>query len=87
MGPPHEPPKAATFTAGCAGGIRLIRRYQTEVSAHLPARCPFTPSCSAYAALAFERFGFWRAVALMCGRLWRCRTNVAWGTPDPLPGD
>ena len=73
--------------AGPTGlAISLIRRYQTEVSAHLPPRCPFAPSCSAYAASAFERFGFWHGLALTVGRLWRCRTNVAWGTPNPVPG-
>ncbi|WP_154936261.1 membrane protein insertion efficiency factor YidD [Micromonospora palomenae] len=40
------------------------------------------PSCSVYAASAFARFGFWRGLALTIGRLWRCRTNVAWGTPN-----
>ncbi len=78
----------SVLTSGGPTGlaIRLIRQYQTEVSAHLPARCPFTPSCSTYAASAFERFGFWRGLALTVGRLWRCRTNVSWGTPNPLPG-
>lgn len=66
--------------------VQMVRRYQTEVSAHSPPRCPFTPSCSNYAIGALERFGLWRGARLAVGRLYRCRTNVAWGTPNPVPG-
>ncbi|SBT49810.1 membrane protein insertion efficiency factor YidD [Micromonospora auratinigra] len=76
----------ALRTGDGASGLarRLIRVYQTRISAYRPARCPYVPSCSTYAAAAFERFGFRRGLALMVGRLWRCRTDVAWGTPHPL---
>lgn len=65
--------------------VRMIRRYQTAVSAHTPPRCPFTPSCSNYAIVALERFGLWRGVRLAIARLYRCRADVAWGTPNPVP--
>jgi putative membrane protein insertion efficiency factor len=69
--------------AGLATG--LIRRYRDDVSAYLPPRCPFTPSCSRYAMVALERFGFWRGMALTLRRLYRCRSTVVWGTPNPVP--
>jgi putative membrane protein insertion efficiency factor len=68
-----------------AAAIRMIRRYQTEVSAHRPARCPFVPSCSHYGIDALERYGALRGGWLIIKRLWRCRSTVLWGTADPVP--
>ncbi|GAA3201902.1 membrane protein insertion efficiency factor YidD [Dactylosporangium siamense] len=77
--------RVLTAPASVAGlAAAMIRRYQTGISAHRPARCPFTPSCSNYGLAAFETHGFRRGLALTAGRLWRCRAGVAWGTPDPV---
>ena len=46
--------------------------------------CRFHPSCSAYAAGAFGRFGFLKALRLTSGRLLRCHPFNA-GGHDPLP--
>ena len=55
------------------GMIALIRMYQRLAPAAVKDRCRFEPSCSEYAALAFERhgamLGLWRAIT----RLLRCR--------------
>ncbi|HJD23087.1 MAG TPA: membrane protein insertion efficiency factor YidD, partial [Firmicutes bacterium] len=37
--------------------IALIRLYQRTISAKSPPVCRFTPTCSAYAIEASERFG------------------------------
>jgi uncharacterized protein len=61
-----------------------IRVYQRDISAHRPARCRFSPSCSEYAAQAIERRGAVRGAALAVRRLVRCRPGGARGA-DPLP--
>ncbi|HEX6681973.1 MAG TPA: membrane protein insertion efficiency factor YidD [Candidatus Limnocylindrales bacterium] len=63
----------------------LIRLYQTDVSAHTPPRCRFTPTCSNYGLEAIDRYGVRSGVWLTAKRLARCRTDVAWGTLDPIP--
>jgi putative membrane protein insertion efficiency factor len=66
-------------------GLAAIRGYQTGVSAHLPARCRYVPSCSAYAAEAVNRYGLKVGSQLTAARLRRCRRDVPRGTADPLP--
>jgi putative membrane protein insertion efficiency factor len=63
----------------------LIRRYQTRVSVRTPARCRFDPTCSNYGLQAIDRYGVGLGIWLICQRLARCRSDVAWGTPDPIP--
>jgi uncharacterized protein len=66
------------------GMLAAIRTYQREVSAHRPAVCRFTPSCSEYAAQAIERRGAFRGTVLAARRLLRCRPGGARGA-DPVP--
>jgi putative membrane protein insertion efficiency factor len=61
-----------------------IRLYQQEVSAHRPACCRFTPSCSEFAAQAIEHRGALRGSWLVVRRLLRCRPGGARGA-DPVP--
>jgi putative membrane protein insertion efficiency factor len=61
-----------------------IRLYQREVSAHRPACCRFTPSCSEFAAQAIEQRGALRGTWLAVRRLLRCRPGGARGA-DPVP--
>lgn len=63
---------------GVAGGVaraivRGIRVYQREVSAHRPGCCRFSPTCSEYGVQAIQLHGARRGLALLGGRLLRCR--------------
>jgi putative membrane protein insertion efficiency factor len=87
----------ATFSTGLLGGreprqpgavaravLASIRVYQRDVSAHRPACCRFTPSCSEYAAQAVSQRGALRGTLLAARRLLRCRPGGNRGA-DPLP--
>jgi hypothetical protein len=62
----------------------MIRFYRRGVSPLLPPACRYTPSCSAYAEEAVERFGAVRGGWLAARRLLRCHP---WGGSgyDPVP--
>lgn len=64
--------------------LRLIRAYQRWISPVRPPSCRFTPTCSAYAVTAIERFGALRGGWLATRRLLRCGP---WhpGGHDPVP--
>lgn len=64
--------------------IRAIRFYQRRISARLPARCRYTPTCSAYMATAIERFGLLRGGLMGLWRLLRCNPLFPSGY-DPVP--
>jgi putative membrane protein insertion efficiency factor len=64
--------------------IAAVRLYQREISPRRPARCHFTPTCSAYAIEALEEHGALRGSWLTVRRLVRCRPGGAHG-PDPVP--
>ena len=62
----------------------LVRGYQRFLSPALPPACRFTPSCSAYAVTALERYGAVRGTWMALRRLARCHP---WnpGGYDPVP--
>lgn len=64
--------------------IRLIRWYQRAISSHTAPVCRFTPTCSAYAIEAIERFGAFKGLGLALWRILRCNP---WGGHgyDPVP--
>ncbi|HEV3243871.1 MAG TPA: membrane protein insertion efficiency factor YidD [Chthoniobacterales bacterium] len=62
----------------CKIAIFLIRVYQRTLSrflSRLGVRCRFHPTCSEYAILALQRFGFRRGTAKAFQRLIRCRPD------------
>lgn len=61
-----------------------IKAYRRVVSPLLPPRCRFTPTCSAYAITAIERYGVIRGGWLAVKRIARCHP---WnpGGADPVP--
>ena len=64
--------------------IGSIHFYQRAISANTPPACRFTPTCSAYAIQAIERFGVIRGTGLAIWRILRCNP---WGGHgyDPVP--
>jgi len=50
----------------------LIRFYQLAVSPHFPAHCRYYPTCSAYAVMAVEKYGFFRGSFMAIKRILRC---------------
>ncbi|MBB2942822.1 hypothetical protein FB565_002535 [Actinoplanes lutulentus] len=62
-------------------GIVLYRR----VSPRLATRCRYTPTCSAYALEAIERYGLGKGGRMALARLARCGPRVPFGTSDPVP--
>jgi uncharacterized protein len=61
-----------------------IRAWQITFSAVLPPSCRFSPSCSAYAITAIERYGPVKGAGLAARRIARCHP---WGGSgyDPVP--
>lgn len=66
-------------------GLAAIRGYQRGISAHTPARCHYTPTCSQYGAQAVRRYGLAGGSRLTAARIHRCTSTVPHGTADPLP--
>lgn len=52
--------------------VAALRVYKIVVSPLLPPACRFYPSCSEYAAQAFEKHGLLRGGAMAVSRLARC---------------
>ena len=64
--------------------LGLVGLYQKTLSPFWPARCRYSPSCSAYAQEAVERFGPWKGSWLALKRLARCQPWGGLGY-DPVP--
>ncbi|MEI8188209.1 MAG: membrane protein insertion efficiency factor YidD [candidate division NC10 bacterium] len=62
----------------------MIRGYQRWIAPAFPPACRFTPSCSAYALEAVERYGLCRGLWLSVRRLLRCHPYHPGGF-DPVP--
>ena len=68
-----------------SAALGLIRFYQTTLGpAFSPSVCRFTPSCSAFAYEAIEKWGVVRGIGLSARRLFRCRPFGGCGY-DPVP--
>ncbi|MGI8760923.1 MAG: membrane protein insertion efficiency factor YidD [Jatrophihabitantaceae bacterium] len=64
--------------------VAVIRGYRLVISPSRAPSCRYTPTCSAYAIEAIERFGLARGGRLALGRLLRCHPWHA-GGHDPVP--
>jgi len=64
--------------------VWLARAWAWGPSRLLPPTCRFQPSCSAYAAEAWTRYGLWRGTVLTGRRLLRCHPWGGCGF-DPVP--
>ena len=66
------------------GMIRLIRIYQKYISPYKRTKCPYAPTCSAYAVEAIEKHGALKGGLLTLWRLLRCNP-FSHGGYDPVP--
>ena len=64
--------------------LGLIGFYRRGISPLLPSSCRYTPSCSAYAAEAIDKYGVGRGGWLAFRRILRCRPFGGHGY-DPVP--
>lgn len=64
--------------------LGLIFIYQHAISPLFPSCCRFTPTCSEYGRIAFERYGFCKGFVLTAKRVLRCRPGGGHGY-DPVP--
>ena len=65
--------------------LSLIRFYQKHVSPAFPARCRFSPTCSAYAYEAICKYGAIKGGWLALKRLLRCHPFYKGNYFDPVP--
>ena len=65
--------------------LSLIRFYQRHISPAFPARCRFSPTCSAYAYEAINKYGVFKGGYLALRRLLRCHPFYKGDWYDPVP--
>lgn len=53
--------------------LAFLGAYKRYLSPHLPRACRFTPTCSEFAVLAIERYGFARGTVRAVARVLRCQ--------------
>jgi hypothetical protein len=64
--------------------LSLISVYQGSLRFILPSACRFTPSCSEYAKLAIEKYGFLVGGMKACKRVATCHPLSGKSGFDPL---
>ena len=64
--------------------VALIRFYKLAISPYLPRACRYTPTCSAYAVEALQKYGLFKGGRLAVKRILSCHP---WGGSgyDPVP--
>lgn len=65
--------------------LSLIRFYRKFISPGTPPACRFSPTCSAYAMEAIERYGAGMGLWLAVKRLSRCHPFYKGDFLDPVP--
>ena len=64
--------------------LALVRFYRKGISPLLPPSCRYTPTCSEYAIIALQRYGFLKGSWLAIKRIGRCHPWKPGGY-DPVP--
>ena len=64
--------------------VAAIGFYRARLSPLFPPVCRFSPTCSKYALLAYQRHGFWRGTWLAVRRIFKCHPFHPGGS-DPVP--
>lgn len=62
-----------------------IKFYQKQISAGMPPRCRYIPTCSQYAIEAIEKYGCAKGSILAVRRICRCHPFSKHGIYDPVP--
>lgn len=65
--------------------LSMIRFYRRHISPYRPACCRFTPTCSAYAMEAIEKYGAMKGGFLALKRFLRCNPFYKGDFIDPVP--
>ena len=65
--------------------LAMIRFYRRHISPLTPPACRFTPTCSAYAYEAIEKYGAWKGGFLALKRFLRCHPFTKADPYDPVP--
>ena len=65
--------------------LAIIRFYRHYISPYTPPSCRFTPTCSAYAYDAIEKYGAAKGGWLALKRLLRCNPFNKGDFYDPVP--
>ncbi|MDO4173910.1 MAG: membrane protein insertion efficiency factor YidD [Eubacteriales bacterium] len=65
--------------------IVCIRFYRSAISPYLRPCCRYTPTCSAYALEAVEKYGACRGGWLAVKRILRCHPFSHHNPYDPVP--
>ncbi len=63
--------------------VVVLSIYKRFLSPLMPPACRFSPTCSEYARLSFEKYGFWRASWKSLSRLARCHPFHPGGVDVP----
>lgn len=66
----------------CIALIKFYRKYLSPLKG--AGCCRFTPTCSEYALLAYEKYGFFKGTVLTVWRILRCNP-FSKGGYDPVP--
>lgn len=65
--------------------LRMIRFYQRHISPMHPPCCRYSPTCSAYAVQAINKYGALKGGWLTFKRLMRCHPFSRHPYFDPVP--
>lgn len=65
--------------------LAIIRFYMRCISPYTPASCRFTPTCSAYALEAINKYGAAKGGWLALKRICRCHPFYKGDPYDPVP--
>ncbi len=65
--------------------LSLIRFYRQRISPVTPPSCRFTPTCSAYAYEAINKYGTIKGGWLALKRICRCNPFYKGDPYDPVP--
>lgn len=64
--------------------ILIIKFYQSYISPLTPPSCRYTPICSQYGLMAFEKYGLIKGFYLTTKRILSCHSWTKGGF-DPVP--